>query len=83
MLLMVVPIYRRFGLACASFIPALLLPPLLGGFLSLGRMTSVVFPVFLWLGAVVPERQRTVWLSVLAIGQALAAAMFFTWRPLF
>ena len=83
MLVMVVPIYRRFGLACASFIPALLLPALLSGFISLGRMTSVVFPVFLWLGAVVPERQRAVWLSVLAIGEAAAAAMFFTWRPLF
>jgi len=83
MLVMVVPIYRRFGLACASFIPVLLVPPLLGGFLSLGRMTSVVFPVFLWLGAVVPERQRPTWLSVSAVGQALAAAMFFTWRPLF
>jgi hypothetical protein len=46
-------------------------------------MTSVVFPVFLWLGAVVPERQRAVWLSVLAVGEAAAAAMFFTWRPLF
>jgi hypothetical protein len=83
MLVMVVPIYRRFGLACASFIPALLLPALLSGFISLGRMTSVVFPVFLWLGAVVPERQRAVWLSVLAVGEAAAAAMFFTWRPLY
>lgn len=83
MLLMVVPIYRRFGLACASFIPVLLLPALLSGFISLGRMTSVVFPVFLWLGAVVPERQRAVWLSVFAMGEAAAAAMFFTWRPLF
>jgi hypothetical protein len=83
MLVMVVPIYKRFGLACASFVPALLLPALLSGFISLGRMTSVVFPVFLWLGAVVPERQRAVWLSVLATGEAAAAAMFFTWRPLF
>ena len=83
MLLLVVPIYKRFGIACASFVPALLLPALLSGFLSLGRMTSVVFPVFLWLGAVVPERQRTTWLFVSATGQALAAAMFFTWRPLF
>jgi hypothetical protein len=83
MLFLIVPIYKRFGIACASFVPALLLPAMLSGFVSLGRMTSVVFPVFLWLGAVVPERQRAVWLAVLALGQALAAAMFFTWRPLF
>lgn len=83
MLALSVPIYRRFGLVCASFVPMMLLPAMLSGFLSLGRMTSVVFPVFLWLGAVIPEEQRATWLSVSAMGQALAAAMFFTWRPLF
>jgi hypothetical protein len=83
MLSLTIPVYRRFGLAYASLVPALLLPPVLSGFLSLGRMTCVVFPVFLWLGAVVPERHRSAWLAAFAMGQALVAAMFFTWRPVF
>lgn len=78
------PVFRRFGLPFAALILINVIPPLTsGGLLSMGRMTSVLFPVFLWLGAAVPPRHRV----ALAIGfaslQALCAAMFFTWRPLY
>ncbi len=46
------PVYRRFGLALALLIPITILPPMAaGGMLSMGRVTSILFPVFLWMGA--------------------------------
>lgn len=78
------PVYRRFGLPYAVFIVLNVLPPLsAGGMLSMGRVTSVVFPVFLWLAAVVPTRHRTAWIAVFALLQGFVAIMFFTWRPLY
>ena len=83
-LVAVVPVYRRFGLPYAAFIILNVLPPLsAGGMLSMGRVTSIVFPVFLWLGAAVPARHRGVWILFFALLQGFVAAMFFTWRPLF
>jgi hypothetical protein len=78
------PVYRRFGVPYAVFILLNLLPPMsAGGMLSMGRVTSVLFPVFLWLGAVVPPHQRTAWIAVFAMLQGFVAVMFFTWRPMF
>ena len=78
------PVYRRFGLAFAIFIPITILPPMAaGGMLSMGRVTSVLFPVFLWMGAAVPVRHRTAWIALFAMLQGFVAVMFFTWRPLF
>jgi hypothetical protein len=78
------PVYRRFGLPYAAFILLNLLPPMsAGGMLSMGRVTSVLFPVFLWLGAAVPVHHRTAWIVGFAMMQGFAAVMFFTWRPLF
>ena len=83
-LVAVVPVYRRFGLPYAVFIVLNVLPPMsAGGMLSMGRVTSIVFPVFLWLGAVVPARHRMAWITFFALFQAFVAVMFFTWRPLF
>jgi hypothetical protein len=83
-LLMAIPVWRRFGLAYATFVVANIIPPLVvGGPLSLGRMSSVLFPNFLWLAAAVPASQRVAWVSVFFAGQAFVAAIFFTWRPLF
>ena len=80
----VVPVYRRFGLAFAAFILITILPPMMaGGLLSMGRVTSVLFPVFLWLGAAVPPRHRHAWIMTFALLQGFVAVMFFTWRPLF
>ena len=78
------PIYRRFGIPYAALILInTLLPLSLGGLLSMGRVTSVLFPVFLWLGAAVPAAQRTPWLIGFSMMQALCAIAFCTWRPLY
>jgi hypothetical protein len=78
------PVYRRFGVPYAALILVNVLPPLaMGGLLSMGRVTSVIFPTFLWLGAAVPARHRTGWLVGFAMLQALCAIAFFTWRPLY
>lgn len=80
----VVPVYRRFGAAFAAFILITVLPPMsAGGMLSMGRVTSVLFPVFLWLGGAVPARHRQTWIAVFAMLQGFVAVMFFTWRPLY
>ena len=78
------PVWRRFGIAYAAFILVNILPPLAsGGFLSAGRLSSVLFPAFVWLAAVVSPRQRTAWIVSFAMLQAMCAALFYTWRPLF
>jgi hypothetical protein len=78
------PVYRRFGVPYAALILVNVLPPLIfGGVLSMGRLTSVFFPSFLWLGAVIPANQRSSWLVAFAMFQALFAIAFFTWRPLY
>jgi hypothetical protein len=78
------PVYRRLGVPYAVMLLVNMVPPLLmGGLLSMGRVTSVLFPAFVWLGTSIPPRHRTAWLVAFAMLQALCAAMFFTWRPLF
>jgi hypothetical protein len=78
------PVYRRLGLPYAVLIVVNIMPPLLmGGLLSLGRVTSVLFPAFVWLGVVIPPAQRPAWLVVFSMLQAICAALFFTWRPLY
>ena len=80
----VVGVYRRLGIAYAAMIPLNVFPPLfMGGLLSMGRITSVIFPTFLWLGYAVPARHRNGWLIAFAMLQAMFAIAFFTWRPLF
>jgi Mannosyltransferase (PIG-V) len=83
-LISVWPIFRRFGLPLAALVVLNVLPPLAtGGLISMGRMTSVLFPTFLWLGAVVRPDHRMALAVVFAALQALCAAMFFTWRPIY
>jgi hypothetical protein len=78
------PVMRRIGLPYAVLVAVNIVPPLLmGGLISMGRVTSVLFPTFLWLGAAVPQAHRAAWLGVFAMLQAICAAAFFTWRPLF
>ena len=78
------PVYRRFGLPYAALLVVNVLPPIAaGGLLSMGRVTSVLFPVFLWLGGAVPSRHRLAWIAVFACLQGFVAVMFFTWRPIY
>jgi hypothetical protein len=78
------PVYRRFGLPYAALLLVTVLPPMsAGGLLSMGRVTSVLFPMFLWMGGAIPVRHRTAWIAVFACLQGFVAVMFFTWRPIF
>jgi hypothetical protein len=78
------PVARKLGLAYAVFILVFILPPLAaGGLISAGRFSSVLFPAFLWMAGAVPPRHRAAWLVSFAAIQALNAAMFYTWRPLY
>ena len=78
------PVARRFGMAYGALLLVVLLPPIAnGGWLSVGRFSSVLFPVFMWLAGAIPERQRNAWIVGFSTVQALNAALFYTWRPMF
>jgi hypothetical protein len=78
------PVFRRIGFPYAVMLVINIVPPLLmGGLISMGRVTAVLFPTFVWLGVALPSTQRVLWLVVFAMLQAICAAAFFTWRPLF
>jgi hypothetical protein len=78
------PIGRRFGWAWAAFLLVTVLPPLfMGGFMSMGRVTSTLFPVFVYLGWRLrgPALQH---LLIASFGlQVALALMHFTWRQVF
>ena len=80
-LVSVVPIVRRFGLPYGVFVLVSVLPPLSMGTLSVGRFTAPLFPIFLWLGAIVREPYRPYVIATFAGFQGLVAALFFTGRP--
>jgi hypothetical protein len=78
------PVCRRVGLAWGVFVLISLVPPLFaGGLVSMGRLTSTLFPLFLALAALLPPRAVPVWATAFGIGQGLAATLFFTWHALF
>jgi hypothetical protein len=78
------PVTRRLGLAYGLFMLINILPALaIGGLLSTGRFSSVLFPAFIWLATAVPANHRTAWIASFAALQAFGAALFYTWRPLF
>jgi len=75
------PVTRRLGVPYGVFLAVNLIPPfLMGGTLSIGRVTSVMFPVFIWLASVVPPGHRAAWLTLFALLQGWGATLFFTWR---
>jgi hypothetical protein len=83
-LAMTYPVFRKLGLAWGVFVLINLLPPLIaGGLLSMGRLTSTLFPLFLALAAILPARAVPGWAAAFGIGQGVCAALFFTWRALF
>ncbi len=76
-------VWRRLGPAPALLVLVTLVPPLFaGGVMSMGRLTSTLFPIFVALPLVIPRRHATAWLVLFAVAQGLAAVLFFTWRPL-
>jgi hypothetical protein len=83
-LIMVWPVLRKAGPALALFVLINVIPPMLaGGVLSLGRLSATLFPAFIALAAITSPRVTLALITAFAIGQGLAAAIFFTWRPLF
>ncbi len=77
-------VFRRVGFAWGVFVLISLLPPLFaGGLVSMGRLTSTLFPLFIALAALLPPRAVPVWATAFGIGQGLAATLFFTWHALF
>ena len=77
-------VWRRVGAAWAVFIAVNVASPLLaGGVLSMGRLTSTLFPLFVALAAVLPPRAVAPCAAAFALFQGLAAALFFTWRDLY
>ncbi len=78
------PVARRFGYPYAAFVLLGVLPPLLsGGLESMGRYTSVLFPVFFVLALTIPARHRVAWASGFGVIQGLFAAVFFTGRTIY
>lgn len=76
-------IWRRLGPAPALLVVVTLVPPLFaGGLMSMGRVTSTLFPVFVALALALPQRYVWACAVLFALGQGLAAVLFFTWRPL-
>ena len=83
-LLLTWPVARRIGLAYAVLLLLMLLPPLAaGGFMSMGRVTSTLFPLFLYLGWSLRGSSRSSVVTACAVLQGFLAALYWTWRPLF
>ena len=83
-LVLIWPAWRRLGTAWALFVAANVLAPLVsGGLLSMGRMTSTLFPLFLALASRLSPRAAGACAVLFGVLQGLAAALFFTWRELF
>ena len=83
-LLAIWPVGRRLGPELAAYVAVSTMVPLVyGGLMSMGRFTSVLFPIFLWLGLALGPRARDATLLAFVAGQTLLAAFFFTWRPVF
>ena len=77
-------VWRRVGPAWALFVLASVLPPLFaGGLLSMGRLTSTLFPLFLALASLLPARAAVACAAAFGVLQGFAAALFFTWRELY
>jgi hypothetical protein len=78
-----VPVWRRFGAAYGVFVLLNVVPPLIfGGTISMGRVTATMFPLFLWLAVAFPGSTGSL-AGMFALFQGLAAALFYTWRPLY
>jgi len=76
------PVTRRFGVAYGVWIAVNIVPPVVAHlFISIGRFTSVLFPVFFWLAVRIPRARLWQVAGAFAAGQALFALWFFLWRP--
>lgn len=78
------PIGRRLGWAWSAFLLVTVLPPLfMGGFLSMGRVTTTLFPMFIYFGWRLRRETLTHVLMVTFGLQVALAVMHFTWRQVY
>jgi hypothetical protein len=76
------PVARRLGVAYALWIAVNIFPPVAAHlFISLGRFTAVLFPLFFWMALVVPRERLARVAGAFAACQAIFAVWFFLWRP--
>jgi hypothetical protein len=76
------PVVRRVGVAYGIWIAVNIFPPVATHlFLSSGRFTAVLFPLFFWLATEVPRPRLARVAGAFAVGQAMLAVGFFLWRP--
>ena len=81
-LALAVPLARRLGWAYGSWVVVnLALAMGSGGLLSVGRVVSTLFPLFLYLGERLTPGQSVLVSVGFASLQGLGAALFYTWRP--
>src|SRR5205814_2709573 len=79
----IVPVTRRLSVAYGLWIAVNIFPPVAAHlFISLGRFTSVLFPLFFWLALIVPRPRVARVAGAFAVAQAVLAVGFFLWRPL-
>jgi hypothetical protein len=82
-LVVAVPVGRRLGWEHGVFVAlGVLIPLMAGGLMSLGRFTSVLFPIFIWFATRQPSIPAGL-VASFAICQGLLASLFFTDRPIF
>jgi hypothetical protein len=78
----ILPIARRLGIAYGLWIAVNIFPPVAAHlFISLGRFTAVLFPLFFWLALVVPRPRLARVAGAFAACQAIMAVGFYLWRP--
>jgi hypothetical protein len=78
----IVPVARRVGVAYGMWIAINIFPPVAAHlFISVGRFTSVLFPLFFWLALVVPRNRVARAAGAFAACQAILAVCFYLWRP--
>ena len=76
------PVARRLGIAYALWIAVNIFPPVAAHlFISLGRFTAVLFPLFFWLALVLPRERLVRVAGAFAACQAIFAVWFYLWRP--
>jgi hypothetical protein len=77
-------VWRRLGPAWVAYVVVSVGAPLAaGGVLSMGRLTSTLFPLFLALAAVLPARAVPLVAVGFGLVQGLVAALFYTWREMY
>jgi len=76
------PVARRLGIAYAIWIAINIFPPVAAHlFISLGRFTAVLFPLFFWMALVVPRARLAQVAGGFALCQAIFAVWFYLWWP--